>query len=550
MKMSGAQAILQVLKREGVRHLFGVPGENFTPLMDALYDEPSISFVVGRQEGGAAFMAEAYAGAGGGVGVVLGARAVGATNLSIGVHTAMENSTPMVVLLGQLDSRFRGREGFQEVDLDRLFAPLCKWAVEVSDAQRLPDILQRAFRLARSGRPGPVVVSLTEDALHDELDARFSVPQAVSRPRPSPEEMTDFVRLLAQAQRPLIIAGAGVKRAGAEALLVQFAERCGVPVLAAWRRHDVFPNGHRLYCGHLQMGTHPALVETLRQADLLVVLGARLNEITTQHYTAVSAGQRILQIDIDDRMLGKAYPVELGIVADARQALAALLERSLAPAPQDWARTRRSAYEDATSLVHEPHEHYVDNRQIIRELRAQLPDDAILTNDAGNFAGWMHTFFSFRQANTYVGAASGAMGYGMPAAIGVQLAQPDKTVVSLSGDGGLMMTVQELETAVRLKLPIIALVFNNNMYGSIRMHQEKAHPGRVIGSDLGNPDFVLLAQAFGALGLRVSNDAAFADALRTARAAPGPALIEIVCDPQRISVRQTIEQIRQAGAAS
>ncbi|EPJ76774.1 thiamine pyrophosphate protein [Pseudomonas sp. CFII64] len=547
MKMSGAQAIIEVLKREGVRHLFGVPGENFTPMMDALYDEPSIAFIVGRQEGGAAFMAEAYAGAGGGVGVVLGARAVGATNLSIGVHTAMENSTPMVVLLGQLDSRFRGREGFQEVDLDRMFAPLCKWSVEVSNAQRLPDILQRAFHLARSGRPGPVVVSLTEDALHDELQAHFSEPLAISRPRPSPDEVSGFVRRLAEARRPVIIAGAGVKRAGAEALLVQFAERCAIPVLAAWRRHDVFPNGHRLYCGHLQMGTHPALVDTLRQADMLIVIGARLNEITTQNYAAVSVGQRILQIDIDDRMLGKAYPIEQGIVADANQALEALLEHTFAVPSEGWAQSRRAVYEDVTRLIVEPHEDYVDNWQIIRELRAQLPDDAILTNDAGNFAGWMHTFFSFRQTNTYVGAASGAMGYGMPAALGVQLAHPDKTVVSLSGDGGLMMTIQELETAVRLKLPIIALVFNNNMYGSIRMHQEKAHPGRVIGSDLGNPDFVLLAQAFGAQGLRVTNDAAFANALRVALAASGPVLIEIVSDPQRISVRQTIDQIRQSG---
>jgi acetolactate synthase-1/2/3 large subunit len=547
MKMSGAQATLEVLKREGVRHLFGVPGENFTPLMDALYDEPSIEFIVGRQEGGAAFMAEAYAGAGGGVGVVLGARAVGATNLSIGVHTAMENSTPMVVLLGQLDSKFRGREGFQEVDLDRMFAPLCKWAVEVSDARRLPEILQRAFRLARSGRPGPVVVSLTEDALHDELEANFSTPLAVSRPRPSPDEVSALVRLLAQVRRPVIVAGAGVKRAGAEALLVQFAERCAIPVMAAWRRHDVFPNGHPLYCGHLQMGTHPALVDTLRQADMLIVIGARLNEITTQSYTAVNAGQRILQIDIDDCMLGKAYPIEHGVVADARQALEALLEQRFAAPSPDWAKSRRAIYEDVTGLIVEPHDDYVDNRQIIRELRAQLPDDAILTNDAGNFAGWMHTFFSFRQSNTYVGAASGAMGYGMPAAIGVQLAQPGRTVVSLSGDGGLMMTIQELETAVRLKLPIIALVFNNNMYGSIRMHQEKAHPGRVIGSDLGNPDFVLLAQAFGAQGLRVSNDAAFAQTLQIALQSTGPVLIEIVCDPQRISVRQTIEQIRQSG---
>lgn len=543
-KMTGAQAVLEVLKQEQVSHIFGVPGESFTPFMDALYDEPQISFVVGRQEGGACFMAEAYAGAGGGVAVVMGARAVGATNLSIGVHTAMENSTPMVVLLGQVKSSFRGREGFQEVDLDRMFAPLCKWAFEISDVQRIPELMQRAFLLARSGRPGPVVVSLPEDVLADSLEAHFAPYRVEPRPAPAAAEVEAFLANLQRAQRPLIVAGAGVKRAGAEAALVAFAERFAIPVCAAWRRHDVFPNQHPLYCGHFQMGTHPEILRTIRESDCLVVVGARLNEITTQGYSTID-GQAILQIDIDERMIGKAYPVAQGLIADAGEALRALVGCPSAEMSfHGWAASRQQAYQALVEVPEQLHTDRVDNRQIIRCLQAALPDDAILTNDAGNFAGWLHTFFRFKQPNTYVGAASGAMGYGMPAAIGVQLACPDRRVVSLSGDGGIMMTIQELETAVRLQLPIIALVFNNNMYGSIRMHQEKAHPRRVIGSDLGNPDYLLLAQAFGAFGARVTADSEFTGVLQEALASGRPSLIEIICDPEQISVWQTIGQIR------
>jgi acetolactate synthase I/II/III large subunit len=531
------------LREHGVRRVFGVPSESFTTFMDALLDEPGIAFVAARQEGGASFMAEAYALASRGIGVVLGGRAPGAANLAIGVHTARENSTPLLVLAGQTRSRDRGREAFQEADLAGFLRPLAKHAVEESDPRRVPAAVARALTLAVTGRPGPVVLALPEDVFSGEVDDAPGRPVRVPRPRPAGSEVADVRALLSAAERPLVIAGAGVRIGGAEARLVEFAERWGAPVAAAWRRHDVFPNDHPLYVGHLQPGTHPEIVRTVREADLLLAFGTRLGEITTQGYTAIAPSQRIVQVDIEPSMIGKAYPVHLGVVADAGEALAALTSGE-GRAPSAWARERRAAYERVTTVPVAPNAGRVDNRQIIRMLREALPADAVITNDAGNFAGWLQTFFRFPRPRTYVGAASGAMGYGLPAAIGAKLAHPERVVVSLSGDGGFLMTVQELETAARLRLPIIALVFNNNMYGTIRMHQERRYPARTIGTDLGNPDLVALAASFGAFGALVTSDAEFPQVLRTAMAQDRPAVIEIRTDPEQISVWQTITDLR------
>ena len=533
------------LREHGVRRVFGVPSESFTMFMDALLDEPGIEFVAARQEGGAAFMAEAYAAASGQIGVVLGGRAVGASNLAIGVHTARENSTPMLVLAGQVNSRHRGREAFQEAALADFLRPLAKHAVEEDDPLRMPETVARALNLAVTGRPGPVVLSLPEDVFAGQVDDPPSRPTRVPRPRPSAAEAEAFHALLSGAERPLVIAGAGVRLSGAEDLLLEFAERWGVPVLAAWRRHDVFPNDHRLYAGHLQIGAHPEIVATLKEADVLLALGTRLGEVTSQRYTAIAPSQRIAQVDIEPAMIGKAYPVELGIVADLTEALGALLDGGPpAREPSAWARERRAACERAAAVPVEEHDDRVDNRQIIRMLREALPDDAVITNDAGNFSGWLHAYFPFRRPGTYVGAASGAMGYGLPAAVGAKLAHPGRIVVSLSGDGGFLMTVQELETAVRLRLPLVALVFNNNMYGTIRMHQERRYPARTIGTDLGNPDLVKLAHSFGAFGARVTSDAEFPAVLRAALVEDRPAVIELCTDPEQISVWRTITDLR------
>jgi len=538
-----AEHLVATLIGHGVRTVFGVPSESFTTLLDAMHG--TLEFVPARHEGGAAFMAEAHAMAAGGVGVVLGGRAVGAANLSIGVHTARENSTPLLVLVGQPHSLHRGREGFQETDVAAFLGPVAKHAVEESDPRRVPAAVHRALTLARSGRPGPVVLALPEDVLDHDTGEPVRPPLPVTRPAPAESDVTALRRLLLGARRPVVIAGAGAR--GAEEDLVAFAEAWEIPVLAAWRRHDVFPNEHPRYAGHLQMGTHPELVATVRDADLVLAFGTRLGEITAQGYTAPVAGQPIAQVDIDPGQLGKAYPVELGVPAGLRETVRALGKPGERRDPA-WADERNRVYRRVTTVDTASNRDRVDNRQIVRALRAGLPADAVVTNDAGNFAGWLHTFFRFPRARTYVGAASGAMGYALPAAIGAKLAMPDRTVVSVSGDGGFLMTVQELETAVRLRLPLVALVFNNNSYGSIRMHQERRYPGRVIGSELGNPDFVALARSFGAHGDRVTADADFPAALETALAQRRPVVLEIVTDPEQISVWRTITQLREGSS--
>lgn len=549
MSPTVATFVADTLYACGVRYVFGVPSESLTHLLDAMLDADRPEFVAARHEGGAAFMAEGHAAASGTVGVVLGGRAVGAASLSIGVHTAFENSTPMLVIVGQLSSRHRGREGFQEVDVAGFLGRVAKAAFEESDPARVPGTLRRALALATAGRPGPVVLSLTEDVfdvLTEEKPRGLAEP---ARPRPSSDEVAAVHRALDGAERPVVVAGAGVLRSGAEDALLRFAEGSGIPVLAGWRRHDVFPNDHPLYAGHLQMGTHPEIVRTLREADLVLALGCRLGEITTQNHTAI-VEQHIVQIDIEPAMLGKSHAVELGVVADVRSALQDLLAAGGAAVPgrrhrpDEWAADRRRAYLEATSVPDAPRADAVDSRQIVRMLRAGLPAGSVLTNDAGNFAGWLHTFFRFPCPRTYVGAASGAMGYALPAAVGVRLARPDRPVVAVAGDGGALMTVQEIETAVRLRTPVVLIVLNNNMYASIRMHQERAHPGRVVGSAIGNPDFAMLARSFGAAGVTVRSDVEFGRALADALERDVPSVIEVCTDPERISVWSTITDIR------
>lgn len=547
--MTGAQAVVECIKLEGIQHVFCVPGESFLEVMDAIYDADQIELISARHEGGAAFMAEAYAKATGKPGVAMATRGVGGANLSIGIHTAYQDSTPMVVFLGQVDRNYRGREGFQEVELDQFFAHICKWAVEIDDAKRVPEIVQKAFRIAKTGRPGPVVVSLPADMLSQKEMMEFGPVSAKPRPRPSAQEVQECLRLLSKASRPLILAGGGVLAANAEDNLAAFAEKYSIPVLASFRRHDVFPNSHRLYVGHSGLGTFKGILDTIREADTILAVGTRLSEITTQGYSVLSPEQTLIHIDIDYSTLGKVYSPDLGIVSDANEALTALLEGEQAEISSknwtSWAGQRRKIYEELTSIQPSASQDTVDMKQIILTLQKVLPSDAIITNDAGNFSGWLHSFYLFNEKKTYIGPTSGAMGYGLPAAIGAKLAHPERTVVSLSGDGGFMMTLQELETAVRYQASVISLVFNNNMYGTIRMHQEREHPHRVIGTTLTNPDFKMLGTAFGLYSERVTCDADFESALRQAIASNKPALIEIVCDPEKISVQSTITAIRE-----
>jgi acetolactate synthase I/II/III large subunit len=540
--MTAAQAIVECIKRESIDHVFCVPGESYLPLLDALYDEPSIRLISARHEGGASFMAEGYAKASLKPGVVLATRGVGAANLSIGVHTAYQDSTPMVVFLGQVHSKFRGREGFQEVDIDQFFKPITKWAVEIKDPERMPELVTRAFRIARTGRPGPVVVSLPEDVLPAKAVMHFGPRLTVPRPAPSKDERFAFEELLNKAKKPLIIAGGGVKLSGSEEGLIEFAEKYQIPVMAAFRRHDVFPNHHPLYAGHLGLGTSKQILDTVKEADIILAFGTRLSEVTTQDYSLLHNDQTVIQIDISEEVIGKVYPPDLAIIADMREALASLITINVHSTWDEWTEICNRRFQEVSSLI--VSENDVINKHIIRAMADILPPDSIITNDAGNFAGWLHAFYPFKEKHTYVGPTSGAMGYGMPAAIGAKLGAPNKTVISLSGDGGFMMTFQEVETAVRENIPIISLVFNNNSYGTIRMHQEIHYPRRVIGTDLGEVSFSQLANGVGAKGYTVQTVGEFKHALDQALKLGLPTVIEILTDIEQISVTSTITTIR------
>lgn len=543
VKMTAAKAIVECIRREGIDKVFCVPGESYLPLLDALYDESSINLVSARHEGGAAFMAEGYAKASLKPGVVLATRGVGAANLSIGVHTAYQDSTPMVVFLGQVHSKFRGREGFQEVDLDQFFKPISKWTVEVNDPNRMPELVGRAFRIARSGRPGPVVVSLPEDVLPTEGEMQFGPAITIPRPAPSKDEMSLVESMLQQAKKPLIIAGGGIKLAQAEEELLAFIERYPIPVMSAFRRHDVFPNNHHLYSGHLGLGTPQLVLQTVKEADVILALGTRLSEVTTQDYTLLSPEQKLIHVDIEQEVIGKVYPPDLAIIADVKEALKGFGDMTLTQSWSSWANESNLRFRKNSSL--EVNDKDVINKHIIRSMVDMLPKNTIITNDAGNFAGWLHGLYPFTEKHTYVGPTSGAMGYGLPAAIGAKLARPDKTVVSLSGDGGFMMTFQELETAVRENIPIIALVFNNCSYGTIRMHQEIHYPERVIGTNLGTVSFSALANGVGAVGYTVFTISEFNDAIGLAIEHSTPTVIEIMTDVEQISVSSTITSIRE-----
>lgn len=384
-----AQAIVECFKQEQIRYVFGVPGESYLPLLDAIYDEPSIEFISARHEGGASFMAEGYAKASQKCGVVLATRAVGGANLAIGVHTARQDSTPMVVFLGQVNSRFLGREGFQEVDMEAFFRPIAKWVVEIREAERVPELVQRAFRTAKTGRPGPVVVSLPEDVFSKTITEAVMAETYVPKPAPRQEDIQHIEEILKRAKRPLVIAGGGVKWSGAEQLLRLWAEKYALPVMAAFRRHDVFPHNHPCYVGHLGLGSPKAVIETAEQADVVMALGTRLSEVTTQDYRLLSPNQTLIHIDIDSDGFGKVYAPDLAVWADCQEVLSRLLDLAVRPSWQEWAAERRKRYEQTARL---PVEHRNLYEAVMASLARHLPKNAVITNDAGNFAGWLHAF--------------------------------------------------------------------------------------------------------------------------------------------------------------
>ena len=543
---SAGHFVAEALRAAGVRYAFTVPGESFLGVLDALGDV-GIRVVATRHEGAAAFMAEAYGQLTGRPAACLGTRAVGAANLAIGIHTALQDSTPMFAIVGQVARNYRGREAFQEVDQTESFGRLAKWSAEPGSVDELATALPEAVRQALGGRPGPVLLSLPEDLLDETVPGETRL--ELSRPptaRPTDDDVRAVLRLLTTAERPLILAGAGVLRARTSTDLTRFAELLRVPVVASWRRGDVISNENPLYLGMAGLGAPEIVRERIEAADALLVLGCRLSETTSFEYRVPAAGSRWAHVDIDPRVPPGLPAPALSIASDARAFLRASIDRLLNHAVLDAAsvderqsrnEADRAAWEAATVVDDGAWDGPgVHPGRTIATLRRVLPDDAIVTSDAGNFAGWLNRGFRFRKPGTFLGPTSGAMGYGLPAAIAAALVHRDRPAVALVGDGGLGMTLAELETAVRERARVIVVVFDNQRYGTIRMWQERRGSGQGVATELGPVDFAAIARACGARGVVVERDDEFEPALRQALVAERPSVIQVALDQAWISV--------------
>lgn len=548
---SGGQILVDQLAINGVRRIFLVPGESYLAALDALHDRADeIEGVVCRQEGGAAFMAEAHAKLTGETGVCFVTRGPGACNAAIGVHTAMQDSTPMILLIGQVARDARHREAFQEIDVDRLFGWTTKWAVEVNDARRLPELMARAFQIATSGRPGPVAISLPEDMLTDMVEVADAPPAFALSPVPAPGDIARMAEMIAEASRPLMIVGGGDwTAAGADAIRA-FASRFNLPTACSFRRQDVVDNSLPIYVGELGTSVDQRLIARIREADLVIAVGTRLSEITTQGYTLLDVpvpAAPLIHVHPDLGELGRIYRPALAINAgcDAFAEAAAAL-----PAPTitwaDWTASVRADFEASQAPGSSPGP--LDMNAVMAVLKARLPADTVMVNDAGNFTGWLQRYWTYRRFKSQLGPCNGAMGYGVPAAVGAAIeCAGERTVVCFVGDGGFMMTGQELATAIRHGAAPLIIVVDNAAFGTIRMHQERHYPGRVVATDLANPDFAALAQAYGAFGVTVSETKGFAPALDEALAATEkglPALLCLKLGIEVISTRTTLTRLR------
>jgi acetolactate synthase-1/2/3 large subunit len=530
---------------------FGVPGESYLAVLDALYDAP-IRFVACRHEVGAANMADAYGKLTGRPGICMVTRGPGATHAAGGIHTAFQDSTPLILLIGQVGRDMMGREAFQEIDYRHMFGPMAKWVDQIDDPGRIPELVSRAFHVATSGRPGPVVLALPEDMLVEESDAPDAKPGAVIRVHPDPAHVERAREMLAGAERPLVVVGGAPWSVEAHDVLTAWCTESAVPVASGWRRQDYVDNSADAYVGHLALGADPRLAQRVRDADVLLVIGDRLSEITTAGYTLLDVPdptQALIHVTPDPDELGRVYTPALAVTGSPdtfARALSALppLEPGLR---EERTRQGRQDYLDNLRCLPMPGE--LDMGEVMAIVRARLPADAIFTNGAGNFSVWAHRFYEFRDYPTQLAPTSGAMGYGVPAAVAAKLLHPERDVVAIAGDGDFLMTGQELATAVQYDAPIVVLIVNNGMLGTIRMHQERHYPGRVSGTDLVNPDFGALAEAFGAHGAVVERTEDFAGAFDAALGAGRPAVIELRVDPEALTPRQSLTEIREQAIA-
>ena len=549
-RMIGGHAVVECLRNEGVRHVFNVPGESFAAILDGLRDEKKIRLITNRQEGAACFMAEAYAKASRQVGVCMVTRGPGATNASIGIHCAKYDSTPLVLLVGQVSRANRGREASQELDYGRFYGSIAKWVIEINDPRNIPVMLSRAFHIARSGRPGPVVVALPRDMLDESADITPVDPYPTIKACPDLDEVREMVKRINAARNPVMMVGSGVQYAHARAELIAFSEKFQVPAVTTFRRMDAFPNDHKHYLGNLSSAKNHAQ-DVLRESDLVLVVGSRMDQGSTANYTLPAPGQPFIQIYPDAGTIGQNQRPALSIVADVKITLAAALKL---PAPKSnaarkaWIGKYRAVQEKYATPPARPSSK-VSMEKVMRDMKGFLPKDTIHTIDAGNFPLWVHRYIEFTQENSFFGPGVGSMGYGVPSGIGAKLAHPKRTVITHCGDGGFLMTGQEMSTAVQFDVPVITIVYNNSAYATIRMNQEASFPGRPSGTSMVSPDFVGLGNAYGALGIKVTRDAEFLPALKEAKKSNRPALIEVVTDVEMLTPTATLAEVAKGKPA-
>ena len=557
---SGGQILVDALKVHGADTAFGVPGESYLDVLDALH-ESGIRFIINRQEGGAAFMADAYGKMTGKPGICFVTRGPGATNASIGVHTAFQDSSPMILFIGQVGSDFMDREAFQEVDYRRMFGQMAKWVTQIDRADRIPEYIARAFQVATSGRPGPVVLALPEDMLVSQAavaDTRSYVPTQAS---PSAAQIAQLRTMLSEAKRPLLLLGGGGWNAQACADIQRFAEANALPTACAFRFQDLLDNAHPNYVGDVGIGINPKLAARVKEADVLIAIGPRLGEMTTSGYSIIASpvpAQRLVHIHASTEELGSVYQGELMIASGMPQAAAMLaaMEPVDASAWRDsvsQARTEYLAWQVQPPIFKETGAP-LNLWQVVQDMRTHAPADTIITNGAGNYATWAHRYWPYGAMRTQLAPTSGAMGYSVPSGVAAKIIDPSRTVITFAGDGEFLMNGQELATAVQYKAGVVVIVFNNRMFGTIRMHQEREYPGRVSGTTLHNPDFAALCRAYGGQGEIVEKTEDFAPALQRAlafsREQSLPALIELRYDGNLITPGATLETIRRNAVAA
>ena len=550
---TGGEILVDQLAIHGVRHVFCVPGESYLAALDAFHDS-KIALIVCRHESSAAIMAEAVGKTTGRPGICFVTRGPGATNASAGIHIARQDSSPMICFVGQVGRDMREREAFQELDYRAVFGSIAKWATEIDDPARIPELISRAFHTACNGRPGPVVIALPEDMLAE----RVAVPDATAfepvETWPGLTDMSRLQKLLSAAKKPIALVGGSRWSEAAFAALARFAERFALPVATTFRRGYLFDGLHPCYAGDLGIGPNPKLLARVKGADLVLLIGGRLSEMSTQGYTLFDIPEpqmKLVHVHPGAEELGRVYHPALAIQA-APTAFCAALEDLQPPKEITWKSEAAIAHADylAWSEKATPQPGTVNLGEILVWLRENLPPEAIITNGAGNFAGWIHRFYRFRKYATHVGPTSGSMGYGFPAAVAMKLLNPERKVVCIAGDGDFLMTGQDFATAVQYKLPVIVVIADNGLYGTIRMHQERDYPGRVVATELKNPDFVAYAMAFGGYGALVEKTADFPAAFAQALATGKPSIIHLKIDPEAIATGATLSGIREKALAA